>query len=162
MGIPGEEFGHWPESSFLPVLRESEAQRGQGTWARARDPGFLCRAFSPTTLLPLRDPGAILRGWEPRVHPLGLRVTVECVVIRRVGCSLAGAGQGGWLAGVRQLTAPPAAPPGPAGNPSAPTPSPHNWRPWCRPHTPACCHILQGLPRTPGLGPPSAGWRRRG
>lgn len=48
LGIPGEECGHWPESSSLPVLRESEAQRGKGTCPRARDAGFLCRAFSCT------------------------------------------------------------------------------------------------------------------
>lgn len=60
LGIPGEECGHWPESSSLPVPWESEAQererdlpQGQGSQVSYVGPFPVHTAAS-------QEPGAIL------------------------------------------------------------------------------------------------------
>lgn len=117
-------------SSLSLVLRESEAQRGKGL-CPARDAGFLCRAFPVHTAASQGATGAILEGGNSGLGVVLGLVSNSGSVLSLVGCGavllgLGRAGQGRSAA----LTAPPAARLGPAGSPSAPTPSPRSWRLW--------------------------------
>lgn len=129
---------------------------------RAVDPVSCAEAFSFPTQLPLRVPGTASGEREQRVP---FRRSGEQHGVCHQKCVARPHSAQGGQAGpgeASQLTAPPGARPDLVASPSAPTPSPHSWRPLCRPHRPACCHILQGPPKTPGLGPPSAGSSHQG